>query len=92
MIAERSESILDDRFSFWVPLIKGPKEDILKTACKTKHGHYKYFVMSFRVTNVLAVFINLMNHIFIQYLDKFYVVFISDILIYSMNRESILSI
>jgi hypothetical protein len=57
--------------------------DILKTAFITKYGLYDYTVMSFGLTNIPAFFMNLMNSVFMDYLDKFVVVFIDDILIYS---------
>jgi hypothetical protein len=57
--------------------------DIPKTTFMTKYGLYEYTVMSFGLTNVLAFFLYLMNSVFMDYLDKFIVVFIDDILIYS---------
>jgi hypothetical protein len=61
--------------------------DIPKTAFITKYGLYEYTVMSFGLTNALAFFMNLMNSVFMDYLDKFVVVFIDDILIYSQSEE-----
>jgi len=58
-----------------------------KTAFRTRYGHYKYSVMPFGVTNVPGVFMEYMNHIFHAYLDRFVVVFIDDILIYSKSEE-----
>jgi hypothetical protein len=61
--------------------------DIPKTTFITRYGLYEYTVMSFGLTNALAYFMYLMNKVFMKYLDKFMVVFIDDILIFSMNEE-----
>jgi hypothetical protein len=61
--------------------------DIPKIAFITRYGLYKYTVMSFGLTNAPAYFMYLMNKVFMEYLDKFVVVFIDDILIFSKNKE-----
>jgi hypothetical protein len=61
--------------------------DIPKTDFITRYGLYEYTVMSFRLTNAPAYFMYLMNKVFMEYLDKFMVVFIVDILIFSKNEE-----
>jgi hypothetical protein len=55
--------------------------DIAKTAFTTRYGLYEYTIMSFGLTNALAYFMYLMNKVFMEYLDKFLVVFINDILV-----------
>jgi hypothetical protein len=67
--------------------IKIRPEDILKTAFSTRYDLYEYLVMSFDLTNAPAHFMCLMNSVFMPELDKFVVVFIDDILIYSENEE-----
>jgi hypothetical protein len=61
--------------------------DIPNTAFITRYGLYEYTVMSFGLTNAPAYFMYLMNKVFMEYLDKFMVVFIDDILIFSRNEE-----
>jgi hypothetical protein len=67
--------------------IKIQPQDIPKTAFSTRYGLYKYLVMSFGLTDALVFFMYLMNSVFMSELDKFVVVFINDILIYSKNEE-----
>jgi hypothetical protein len=64
------------------------ESDIPKTTFHTRYGLYEYIVMSYGLTNVPAYFMYLMNKVFMEYLDKFVVVFIDDILIFSKVEEN----
>ncbi|GJS15260.1 putative reverse transcriptase domain-containing protein [Tanacetum coccineum] len=68
-------------------IIQVRDEDIPKTAFKTRYEHYEFHVMPFGLTNAPTVFMDYMNRVCKPYLDKFVIVFIDDILIYSRNKE-----
>jgi len=78
-------SKIDLRSRYQQILVKA--EDVQKMTFRSRYGHYEYVVMPFGVTNAPTVFMNYMNMIFRPLLDKFVVVFIDDILIYSKTQE-----
>ena len=65
--------------------IRVKPDDIPRTAFRTRYGHYEYTMMMFGVFNVPGVFMKYINRTFHSYMDKFVVVFINDILIYSKS-------
>jgi hypothetical protein len=67
--------------------IKIRSKDIPKTAFSTRYGLYEYLVMSFGLTNAPADFMYLMNYVLMSEMDKFVMVFIDDIMVYSKNEE-----
>ena len=63
------------------------KGDELKTTCVTQYGSYEFLVMPFGLTNAFAIFCNLMNDVFYEFVDCFVVVYLYDIVIYSESLE-----
>jgi hypothetical protein len=61
-------------------------EDVNKKTFRTRYGHYEFLLIQFRLTNAPTTFMFLMNSIFNQYMDKFVLVFINDILVYSKTE------
>jgi hypothetical protein len=78
-------SKIDLRLGYHKVIIK--EQDISNTSFITRYGHYEFIVVSFGLSNAPVVFICLMNGIFREYLDKFVIVFLDDILIYSKSEE-----
>ena len=62
-------------------------EDVHNTTFRTRYGHYEFVVVPFGITNAETTFMCPMNSVFSRYLDKFVLVFLDDIIIYSKNEE-----
>jgi len=63
------------------------EEYIIKTTFKNHYGHYEFMVVPFGLTNAPGVFMCLMSGVFYEYLDKFIIIFLDDILVYSKSEE-----
>ncbi|GJS33459.1 putative nucleotidyltransferase, ribonuclease H [Tanacetum coccineum] len=92
-IDDQSDQLQGSRVYYKIDLRSGynqlrvREEDIPKTSFRRRYGHYEFQVMLFGLTNAPAVFMDLMNRVCKPYLDKFVIVFIDDILIYSKSKE-----
>ena len=80
-------SVLQDRFEVGVSSVEMHESNVPKIAFRTRYGHYEFRVMPFGLTNAPVAFMDLMNQVFQLYLDRFIIVFIDDILVYSGNLE-----
>lgn len=78
-------STIDIRSSYHQ--VKAVEQDIAKIAFQMRYGHFKFVLMLFELINAPTVFIDLMNKIFHDYLDKFIMVFIKDILVYFRSHD-----
>jgi len=78
-------SKIDLRSEYHQILVKA--DDVQNTAFRSRYDHYEYVVLPFGVTNASTIFMDYMNRIFRPFLDKFVVVFIDNILIYSRTQE-----
>jgi hypothetical protein len=92
-IDDRFDQLKDEKMFLKIDLRSGyhqvriKHEDINKTAFRTRYGHYEFTVVLFGLSNAPIVFMSLMNGVFKDYLDKFVIVFLDDILVYSRTEE-----
>ena len=76
---------LDLRLGYWQ--VRVAEEDEPKTTCVTRYGSYEFLVMPFGLTNALATFSNLMNDVFYEFVDRFVMVYLDDIVVYSESLD-----
>ena len=62
-------------------------QDVSKTEFQTRYGHFEFLVMPFSLTNILAAFMDLRNRVFSDYLHKFIIIFVDDVLVYFKSQE-----
>jgi hypothetical protein len=84
---QRRKYILEDQPHIKIPQVGIKEEDIIKTTFRTRYGHYEFTMVPFGLSNAPTAFMHLMNGIFINSLDKFIIVFLNGILIYSKFEE-----
>ena len=76
-----------DRLRLGYHQLRVKQEDILKMAFRTRYEHYKFLVMLFGLADALVAFMDLTNRVFKPFLDRFVIVYIDDILVYSHSKE-----
>ncbi|KAA0066738.1 DNA/RNA polymerases superfamily protein [Cucumis melo var. makuwa] len=88
LFVKKKDGTLRLRIDYRYHQLRVRESYIPKTTFRTRYGHYEFLVMPFGLTNAPAVFMDPMNRIFQQYLDQFVIVFIDDILVYSMDKKA----